>query len=408
MERRTKGIVRVATGLIAVLAVQPVLGLRLPVLVIALIVIAGIAFRASRPTLNVPIDRWSILFAGAPFLLMLVDIPRAPTWSEGWQTAERASSLLVLPTVFLLLLPRFSQAQRRTWMDLFSISGLLLIGFVCLTAFVRTGEAWDPSMPLSMRVRSHFAASTGIHAVYGSYYFLVAALFLLDGSGQEGARGRARAIATIPLVLAAAVLASRMPLLAFLVSGGYLFLRTGLRKSRSRWWSFTTILLLVLGAFVWVPTLRERGMDVLTNSGEGLGPGSVRHAVLHCGLEVLEENWLFGVGLGRVQENMDVCYSQFDIPALLDGHHGPHNQFLTWWIGLGAIGALAFALLFLYPMQRSLALQDHIHYSFLLFILLCSLTEDLLSRQWGLVLFSTFHAIFQNTSSLVRGEGPKA
>ena len=37
---------------------------------------------------------------------------------------------------------------------------------------------------------------------------------------------------------------------------------------------------------------------------------------------------------------------------------------------------------------------DALHMAFLLFMLLCCLTEDLLTRQWGVVFFAFFNTLF--------------
>ena len=38
--------------------------------------------------------------------------------------------------------------------------------------------------------------------------------------------------------------------------------------------------------------------------------------------------------------------------------------------------------------------RDAIHFSFVLFILICCFTENVLARQWGMVLFACFNSLF--------------
>jgi hypothetical protein len=45
-------------------------------------------------------------------------------------------------------------------------------------------------------------------------------------------------------------------------------------------------------------------------------------------------------------------------------------------------------------LRRAWRAHDAAHLAFLVFLLLCMATENLLARQWGVVLFACFNALF--------------
>ncbi len=398
-EQRWHGALWIAVPLSTlVLTFMPVLGMRPMIWVIAFWFLVLVLRAGFDP---VPISRrqlrWT-LFLALPFLLMLIDMFRAPDLVSGWKYAERSSSLLLFPLGFLLLGAPATARFRGTMMDVFSMSAMLLaFGANIGVAFTGVSPALEAEPGYVYNYRAMFGLVTGMHPPYAAYYFFLGAFFQLLRSLDSATYRNARRIATVLLFIAGVLLASRMPLVAFLAAVSVIAL---LRIPRQK------ALRTVLGAFgavlltiVLSPGMRQRMSEALHGqvapaSQSEVTSTNIRLPLALCAKETIAEHWLLGTGQSDAQATLDRCYRQFNIPLLLDGSYGTHNQILHWWLCFGVIGPLLFAIWFGVLLRHAWRQRDTAHLAFLVFLLLCMLTENVLARQWGVVLFACFNALF--------------
>lgn len=322
-----------------------------------------------------------VLALGSPFLLLAVRVPFCDDPPAAWLIAERVVPLLLLPVLLLLAPP--PPLPRQLPLDVFSGAALVLgLRGLLPALFDHPGLIEEPRA-----LREAFAAATGMHAVYAAYHLFLAALI------QTALMRRHRHALRIACLLACAVmgalLASRMPALAFLVAFVLLFVRGSVGARQRFLLPVAGMLVLLLLA---TPTLRGRWLEAFTTPATvptfAASDTGERWALVHCGLDLLERSALTGLGPDRVRGAMDDCLRGIAGGTYADGHHGPHDQLLLWWIGLGLPGAVAFVLLFAVPLRVALRRKDALHAALLVFLALCCLTEDLLDRQWGVVLFA--------------------
>jgi O-antigen ligase len=117
-----------------------------------------------------------------------------------------------------------------------------------------------------------------------------------------------------------------------------------------------------------------------------------RYVIYTCSYEILKEHWLFGLGLGNVQENLDQCYSHVDYINYDDfkvKNYNSHNQYLNAWLTYGILG-----LLFLiYYLVASFNGGLKVHKALIIMVALCLLTENILEREAGVVFFVFFNTI---------------
>ncbi|MCX6183307.1 MAG: O-antigen ligase family protein [Bacteroidetes bacterium] len=113
------------------------------------------------------------------------------------------------------------------------------------------------------------------------------------------------------------------------------------------------------------------------------------------GVEILQENYLFGVGSGDVQAAFNAQYDQDKATLKGELRRHTHNQFLTFWISFGLVGFLFFTIMLisLYRYTR------HLEYSFLakifmIIIVLSMFSEDTLETQAGVSFFVFFFSLF--------------
>lgn len=396
------------------LAAMPLLGMRPMVLVIALWLVLAIIVRfTTGPAIEV--DRQALLVLCAPFLLMLVDLTRAEDIVEGWRSAERSAALVIFPIGFLLLGAPAGADVGRRMIDLFTFTAVALSLFVNFAVFANDAN-YVLGDPFSASYREAFAAISGVHPPYAAYWFFGAALFqlsvILDGRSDPASRRwlLGRSAVGILLVLAGLLIGSRMPVIAFGIAAAALLFMVRQRTVAFRWiigvWGALALAALLL------PGIRER-VGELTGSNEVNAPSTamnsveIRGPVLDCTFGILEEHWLLGLGGAKVQPAMDRCYTETGFNGMVANGYGPHDQALYWWLAYGILGLAAFALLFGWSMRRALQRNDAMHFTFLLFMLLCCFTEDLLTRQWGVVFFACFNTLFIASTSVTFLSGVK-
>jgi hypothetical protein len=109
---------------------------------------------------------------------------------------------------------------------------------------------------------------------------------------------------------------------------------------------------------------------------------------------LIKKNYLFGVGTGDVQTELNTTYIATKSPLDKDWYKRPHNQFLTVTVALGSVGLLLFLFSFLYPVFK---LKQELHKLFWpYFLVLCIsfILEDTLETQAGLSFYAFFFVLF--------------
>lgn len=397
------------------LALMPAVTMPMMVLMIAFWLLVLVARTILDPTPMRPDGmRWA-LFLALPLLLMVPDALRAPELMTGWWYVERSISFLLFPIGFLLLGAPASDRFREAMMDLFALAALVLAawsnGHLLFHGFP---EGTDPGENFSHAYRTAFSESTGLHPPYGSYFFLAAALFQLDRLIDLARRPWWRVAAITVLFFASLLLASRMPLIAFAAAAAVvLFVR--LPRVFAVRWALGVFVTIAVLAFV-VPGVRERVAEAIAAlkghpAHAPLNSVNIRLPIAKCSLELIEANWLTGIGQANVQPQLNHCYERFGEPGLLDGSYGTHNQLLHWWLSFGLFGVILYVIYFGTLLITAWQRKDAVHLGFIVLILLCCVTENVLTRQWGIVLFTSFNALFLSGSQpeppLARGPAPR-
>ena len=113
---------------------------------------------------------------------------------------------------------------------------------------------------------------------------------------------------------------------------------------------------------------------------------SFRQNIWTSAIELIKESPWIGYGVGDTQSILDAYYEQQGFEKLL--RFNAHNQYLQWALHHGII-ITVLLLLFVFNAIRKLIQNKAYFLVFCWFILFTfSLTESILNRQWGVVLFA--------------------
>lgn len=114
---------------------------------------------------------------------------------------------------------------------------------------------------------------------------------------------------------------------------------------------------------------------------------SIRIQVYKCTFENIKKVGLFGYGIGDVKDKMYSCYQQ-NAQKIASQKLNTHNVFLNVLLGQGYIGFIVFLIILFNLFKFSLQNKDTIFTAILLFYTIEFLTENVLDRQNGVILFS--------------------
>lgn len=115
----------------------------------------------------------------------------------------------------------------------------------------------------------------------------------------------------------------------------------------------------------------------------------MEHAKL--GVEILQNNWFFGVGTGDVPDSFKELYEEMDSGLDKKNQHRAHIQVLTFSISFGLIGLLLSILFLGYPINKLNSMVQFLFYLTLLFVFF---TSDILETQVGASLTGFFYSLF--------------
>jgi O-antigen ligase len=109
---------------------------------------------------------------------------------------------------------------------------------------------------------------------------------------------------------------------------------------------------------------------------------------------VIKQHFLFGVGTGDVQQELNSAYADIHSPLWPEWHKRPHNQFLAITVALGSIGLLILCWSIIYPAIRLKKYMPVLFWPFLIIALISFLMEDTLESQAGLTFYAVFNTLF--------------
>ncbi|MCK0158136.1 O-antigen ligase family protein [Cellulophaga sp. F20128] len=132
------------------------------------------------------------------------------------------------------------------------------------------------------------------------------------------------------------------------------------------------------------------------NNPMGRNPTSldIRYGIYKCNIKLFCEEPIFGYGIGDVQESLNNCYKIYRTSVFKWKKMDSHNYFFFLLIGGGLISLFTFLFMIFSNFKKAYSEKDLFFLSFLILIIFCCLTENLLNRVHGNLFFSLFNSLF--------------
>lgn len=119
-----------------------------------------------------------------------------------------------------------------------------------------------------------------------------------------------------------------------------------------------------------------------------------RYMLFQCGWQIFTDNFFFGAGISDVEELAIICYESVNNTIAIDEQYNFHNVFLQWAASTGMAGLLVFTILLVLLFVRAIKMNKMVPLGFIFLFFMASLTESLLTRNKGLIFFTTFSTLF--------------
>ena len=348
-----------------------------------------------------------LLISGLIFIYSLSNL-FSKTSTDVFYKLSTMASLVAYPIIFALLeSSRFviSTKNTRNTYNLYVIALVLfpIISFFYLFkmkfTFAETIIHYSNLINIQLN-------NFSIHPIYLSIYIAIAVLFLVELIKNTNLKTLkiTYIVTSIFLFIVLAILMRRGPIIYLFITLIVLFY--SYFKLKKTVLSFS-ILMLVLAISIYViPKYKNenRFNDLINNAFVNKTESSVgiRFNIYNCAVQKIGESPYFGYGLDNVQNELDSCYlnKKIDISSI---NYNSHNQYFSILLTAGIFGFV----LYLFTLYKTFKILNQkksiLGLSLFIFFLLNFLTENVLERENGVILYSFFmsYFLFQNEESLI-------
>ncbi len=339
---------------------------------------------------------WALLL-GSSFLFFLVAMPFAP--AEFARAAKKAVehrvALLFMPVLFAVMAPQLRQVILKQLM--YFVYGCLMVCAIANVNFIHhflTDASAGGLTHMSYRASMHFFLD--IHPTYLSVYLCISICIMLLASKPDM---RMHPVLLNVLLYIAFLfllaLGAKTPIAAMLLILVH-FAWTHRNELRKYAILFVGLIATAVVAWAFIPFVGQRmsEMTQLFSSKDqaGVADNSVtaRKAIWNMDVDLVQQNWLTGVGPGRICAVMQAKSQENALPII---YEDPHNEYVYQWLCFGIAGVLILCVTLLLHLWQAIRVNDRLYLYLLVIFCATFFTESVLSLQRGIMLYAIFTAL---------------
>lgn len=336
---------------------------------------------------------------GSLYLLYLAWLPFTPAADlpHLYPLLEQKVALLLVPFVFALIRPQTRQLILSR-MPVFVVTCFAVAFFGNLLYLIQYGFYTGVSHPV---YRNYFEEVTSVHPTYmGLYLCFSLCWLLLHTQWQASLRRWMVTVVYTLLLLFLFALMPKAPVLALLlVLIHYVWMH---RKTKVRIMPVLIALTVALTvALLFIPAASQRVGELAFFLGHDTriavteNSVSMRQLIWAANTYLLQGNWLTGLGPAQLISVQEVLFFSYSMEAeLFIPAHNTHNEYINQWLSFGIAGLLLFLVVLGVQLILALRRKDY-QYLYLLILLLITFgTENVLSRQHGVLFYAFFTSLF--------------
>lgn len=121
----------------------------------------------------------------------------------------------------------------------------------------------------------------------------------------------------------------------------------------------------------------------------------IRGGIYHCSFNLASKNLFFGYGIGDVNDKLNQCYKdEIDSNVYQILQYNTHNQYMQVMLSSGIVGLVLFLISLFVALKSSYKKHYKLYLLFNILLIICYMTENVLSRHDGVLFYSFFNSIF--------------
>ncbi|WP_282178811.1 O-antigen ligase family protein [Maribacter stanieri] len=335
------------------------------------------------------------IFSGF-YLILCFSLFYSNNMGVGFKTLGRMLPLLVFPLIVFILSGDYSlNTQKvRIILKVFVFSSLLLLVYVLYLVFFTINDFHSHSV----RDKLLDTSFLDLHSTYISMYFS-SAIFILYSFNRR-AKNYWNIVLILLFIVGLLLIFSRGVVFSILIMSVVIFFILNKRKLRQK------ILVVLVVAFITaivvyqVPFLKYRISEIFqygfqpTENNRRLSSTAMRLAVYSCTSEIIIKNPLLGLGVGDLQDELQLCYQSLNSPDFSNKNLNTHNFYLYILGTTGVTGLLFFLFSLRMLFKKAWDSKNLLFLNVFVLISLILFTENFLSRSYGLTYFCFFTILF--------------
>jgi O-antigen ligase len=334
-------------------------------------------------------------------------------WEEKsvFKPLDNALYYLIFPLAFIFTPQEFFSKERvQSYLTILKISCLIVtIGFILSFLYYYSIDDFF-SIKYNVSAFRDFIYNEipffRIHPTYFSTILLFCIASSLENIRLENKKIEIGFIIVFSLITILLLAKLNIVLLLLLFTYYFLFKFNTIRMANR---IISTIILLTtlftLG--IQVPGIKHRFQEVFNSfqsqpKGLAYDSTNIRIALYKCDWEIIQENWITGIGFHNGKEAIKDCLETNYDSSFFENHlYLSHNYFFYILMSSGIIGLLFFILYLFTIFKQLVKLNEFIVYVLFVSIMIVSLTEDFFYRNIGLFFFSLIYLTFFKKAKIV-------
>ena len=351
--------------------------------------------------------KW-LLINSSLFLTYLISLSYTENFNIGLKKLETGLSILIIPIIFFGLIAQhsFNKTLKTKFFKFFIFSSFCFsaysLFFIVTDTTTNYYSDWYTN---KFRVIVTEMPFIGQHPIYASIFLSISVIFFVELIKNNSIKTKyVYILFTSVNVLLLLMIMSKGVVLGLLLSV-FIGLLKNFRKSK---FIIISLICVVISLLVFNRRVKEIfKAEMYSEINENFST-SIRVGIYKCAIKVIGEEFILGYGIGDSQRALNLCYSNYS-NVLLKNRYNSHNQYLDIFIKTGFFGFFIF-LYFLYMnFIKACKNENKLMIILLIFYCVLFLTENILVRQSGVILFffllSFLSSINKTNSTQIKTNG---
>jgi O-antigen ligase len=347
----------------------------------------------------------TLAFLSAIYIMYIMEFILIPSKNIIASYLETGALLFVFPLLIILNFKTISKTFLNAILVSYTTS-ISLLNIKILVIILNQGffELLNKDSFYHPLFRTIFSSEADIHLPYLGLMYQFAVLIIIYGVIKKRKNLKLSVLILLTLnvfllILSSFLFSARMSIIASFCAATYMLFNIEKNKKFRFRFILTSLILAVSLSFL--SPIKRRIIEVFETSWKipdssfngNHSKVNFRYVIYKCSADILKENFMFGVGLSNVQKKLNEHYKDIEYVGFDDFNvkkYNSHNQYIDFFMAYGILGLFGFVFFIL----RGWSSKDVLYQSFIIMMLLCFLTENILYRQAGVVFYVLFNTVF--------------